>query len=325
MTSSTSTNKTIDKMHSSDEYIPSTQSSDEFLTDKVRLQKQAVEFRLMRISSKPKSYIGVLEEAFFVINILAEESKLKFENICLTLEKIKLDLPFNILADEYGMSLSNANTIYRKTVPVLAHFLKRFVFWPSSETIKSSLPLSFRARYNKVQSIIDCFEIQIQKPTNPMHQALSWSDYKKCNTVKYLISSTPDGTINFISQSFGGRASDVLIVEESNYIEQLPNDCAVMADRRFKHIEPLLKQKNCTLVRPPSVSSNKKPSKYEVMETKCIASLRIYIERVIKRYREFSFLKPHATVPIQSLDLIDDVIIIISALINLQSPVIAQM
>lgn len=119
----------------------------------------------------------------------------------------------------------------------MAHFLKQLIFWPSAETIRLALPIPFRAKYNNVQSIIDCFEVEIQKPSNPIHQAMTWSDYKKCNTIKFLISSTPDGTINFISEGFGGRTTDALIVQHSGYLDYLPNGCSVMADRGFKHID----------------------------------------------------------------------------------------
>lgn len=29
---------------------------------------------------------------------------------------------------------------------------------------------------------------------------MSWSSYNKCNTVKFLISATPDGLVNFVSR-----------------------------------------------------------------------------------------------------------------------------
>jgi hypothetical protein len=67
-----------------------------------------------------------------------------------------------------------------------------------------------------------------------------------------------------------------------------------MADRGFKHIEPLLLGIGCKLTRPPSTASGCKLSKEQVKETKKIASLQVHIERVIRRIREFSFLKPHA-------------------------------
>lgn len=97
-----------------------------------------------------------------------------------------------------------------------------------------------------------------------------------------------------------------------------------MADRGFKHIECLLQKKGCTLIRPPSVSSNLNPTKSEVIKTRCIANLRIHIERVIGRLREFEFLTSHAGIPYQTLDIIDEIVLIAAALINLQTPIIAQ-
>ncbi|KAJ8915475.1 hypothetical protein NQ315_003238 [Exocentrus adspersus] len=152
----------------------------------------------------------------------------------------------------------------------------------------------------------DCLEIEIEKPTDPMKQALTWSEYKKCNTFKYLISCTPDGFINFVSNGFGGRISDVLLLEQCNYINVVPHGCAVMADRGFKHVDNLLKEKNCQLIKPPSVSSSTKPSKAEVIESKRIASLRIHVERLIRRLREFAYLKPHAVLNHQMLAYTDD-------------------
>ncbi|KAJ8952444.1 hypothetical protein NQ314_007555 [Rhamnusium bicolor] len=72
---------------------------------------------------------------------------------------------------------------------------------------------------------------------------MTWSDYKKCNTLKFLISSTPDGMITFISGAFGGRASDKEIISQSNFFNELPNACAVMADRGFKEIDFMLAKK----------------------------------------------------------------------------------
>lgn len=39
------------------------------------------------------------------------------------------------------------------------------------------LPIPIRARYAKVQCIIDCFEIEIEKPSDPVAQASTWSEY----------------------------------------------------------------------------------------------------------------------------------------------------
>lgn len=161
----------------------------------------------------------------------------------------------------------------------------------------------------KVQSIIDCFEIEIQKPTDPMKQALTWSEYKKCNTLKYLVSATPNGFVNFISSGYGGCISDVLLFKCCGYLDVLPRGCAVMADRGFKHIKREIEERGCVLIRPPSVLASTKPTKSDVVETKRIASLRIHIERVIRRFREYAYLKPHSVIDHNLVSSTDDVVL----------------
>lgn len=63
-------------------------------------------------------------------------------------------------------------------------------------------------------------------------------------------------------------------------------------------------------------------SKSEAKETKQIASLRIHIERVIRRLRESYMLKPHACLNYNFVKILDDVIIVACALINLQDSLI---
>ncbi|GBP28572.1 hypothetical protein EVAR_23037_1 [Eumeta japonica] len=57
----------------------------------------------------------------------------------------------------------------------------------------------------------------------------------------------------------------------------------VMADRGFKHVEQHLLKSNINLVRPPTVERGVKMTKSQAKLTKQIASLRIHIERVIRR------------------------------------------
>lgn len=203
----------------------------------------------------------------------------------------------------------------------MAHVLQTLMYCPDKNSLKKVL-IQFRLNFNNVVGIIDCFEIQIEKPSNALHQALTWSEYKKCNTLKYLICITPDGLIIFISQGYGGRISDVELFEKSGIMDVLPERCALMAERGFKQIQTILHKKHIKLVRPPSVSTQQKSTKEEVLLTKRIASLRIRVERVIRRIREFSLLEPHSTIDHYIIPYIDSVIKIVTSLINLQEPVI---
>ncbi|KAI5745895.1 hypothetical protein M8J76_015292 [Diaphorina citri] len=92
-------------------------------------------------------------------------------------------------------------------------------------------------------------------------------------------------------------------------------------NRGFKNVDALFLEKGCSLVRPPSVYVNIKPTKEEVKETKNIASLRIIIENVIGRIRHFKLLAPHACVPVKNFDQLDYAVQSACGLINLQNPV----
>lgn len=56
--------------------------------------------------------------------------------------------------------------------------------------------------------IIDCFEIFIEKPFSLETASRTWSNYKHHHTIKFLIGISPQGVIMFISNAYGGRASD---------------------------------------------------------------------------------------------------------------------
>ncbi|VEN38659.1 unnamed protein product [Callosobruchus maculatus] len=264
-------------------------------------------------------YTGVPQDWSIMLERMSGQTKININDIKLSLMKIQHKDAFERFR-QFGMSMSKASTIFKKTVPVLANLLKKQVYMPEADNIKEILPIA----------IMDAFEIQIEKPSNPKYQILTWSEYKKCNTFKYLISCTPDGFINFISKGFGGRISDEQLFQKSGLLEELPEACAVIADRGFKNtvslldnknIVSLLDKKNIQLIRPPLVNSGVNLSESDVLQVKRIAALRIHIARVIVKMREFDFLKPHAVVNHNMLPLTDDIVVIAAALVNLQAPI----
>ncbi|CAK1577901.1 unnamed protein product [Parnassius mnemosyne] len=62
--------------------------------------------------------------------------------------------------------------------------------------------------------------------------------------------------------------------------------------------------------------------KDEMRQTKKIASLRIHVERVIRRIREFGMLKMHSVININQIGMLDMSITTTGALINLQNALI---
>ncbi|XP_037872296.1 uncharacterized protein LOC119629683 [Bombyx mori] len=290
--------------------------------DKKQEESKILQCTLFKITKSPRSYIGVPKSCYYLIDLIEKHTKIPANNILMCLKKIRLNNPFRELADDFTMTPSHASKIFFKNIPLLASVMRPFLVNLNKHSIKSNLPMAFRHKYHNVSCIIDCLEIEVQKPSKALHQSLTWSEYKKANTIKYLVSCTPNGLVNYISPGFGGRITDTCLVESCDFVKCLQSGMRVMADRGFKHVEQYLHRERVQLVRPPSVTTGEKLSRAEARETKQIASLRIHVERVIRRLREFNMLKPHACLNHNLIKVLDDVITIACGLINLQDSLI---
>ncbi|EFX68768.1 hypothetical protein DAPPUDRAFT_114274 [Daphnia pulex] len=95
--------------------------------------------------------------------------------VCLIFRKIRLNEYFTILGYVFGIRSREASRIFIRYVAFIADHMQEIIFWPKHDSLKRALPISFRKNYIKIQSIIDCFEVEIQKPSDPVNQALTWS------------------------------------------------------------------------------------------------------------------------------------------------------
>lgn len=74
--------------------------------------------------------------------------------------------------------------------------LSPLVYWPERYQLWHTMPMCFRYSFGKkVTVIIDRFEVFIEKPSNLLARAQTFSLYKHHNTIKILIDITPQGTI----------------------------------------------------------------------------------------------------------------------------------
>ena len=90
-----------------------------------------------------------------------------------------------------------------------------------------------------------------------------------------------------------------------------------MADRGFK-IKTDLALQQCKLCIPPNASKGTQMPAKDVEATSNIANVRIYVEKAIKRLKDFRILS--CDYPLLQLPLIDDVLITCCALVNLLPP-----
>ena len=88
--------------------------------------------------------------------------------------------------------------------------------------------------------IVDCTEVFIERATNLLARSQTWSNYKSHNTVKYFIGITPQGTVSFVSRSWGVRVSHKQITQECGILSLLLPGNVVLADRGFNIYEPVV-------------------------------------------------------------------------------------
>ena len=95
--------------------------------------------------------------------------------------------------------------------------------------LRRNLPESFQNFKNCV-SIIDCFEVFIERPFGLTAQAQTWSNYKHHHTIKYLIGITPAGSTFFHKVGVGGYLIKNFTIR-SKFFEKLQHGDTVLADR----------------------------------------------------------------------------------------------
>ena len=247
------------------------------------------------------------------------------DELLLVLMKLRLAVPNDDLGYRFNVTPTAVSTIFHKWIQVMSVELKCLIYWPDPVTLKENLPDCFRKHYSKVICIIDCFEIFIERPLNFEARAVTYSNYKKHNTVKCLIAITPTGSICFISNAWGGRVSDKEITQKCGFLSHIDIGDIVMADRGF-NISDDLAQCSARLLIPAFTRGKSQLSKEEVERTRQLARVRIHVERVIGQMRKkYKILQN--TLPINLIKCpsdnkkinctIDRILIVTSALTNL--------
>uniref|UniRef100_A0A8C6SS40 Transposase n=1 Tax=Neogobius melanostomus TaxID=47308 RepID=A0A8C6SS40_9GOBI len=204
-----------------------------------------------------------------------------FQMLLLTLMRLRLNLPLEHIAHLFDISRTTTSTVFNNTIHVLYAHLSPLVHWPVRHCIQASMPHQYVEMFgDRVTVIIDCFELFIEQAQNLRAKAETYSNYKSRYTIKYLIGITPQGTISFISNGWGGRSSDKLIAEKSGFLQKLSPGDIVLADRGFD-IKESVALMGATLKIPAFTRGRTQLEAKDVEATRKLAHVRIHVERVI--------------------------------------------
>ena len=139
------------------------------------------------------------------------------DQLLMVLMRLRLGLLNEDLSDRFLISPSLCSNIFITWIKMLASlFGKTLVTWLPRDVVKNNLPEGFKQISPKTQCIIDCTEVFIERSKSLNVQASTWSDYKKHNTVKFLVAISPHGYIMLLSDCYGGRTTDQYICANSS-------------------------------------------------------------------------------------------------------------
>ena len=251
----------------------------------------------------------------------------RFQEFVMVLMKLRLNVPFQDLAYRFELSLSSVSRIFTSWIIAMDLRLSCFIHWPDREQLWKTMPMCFQYTFGrKVTVIIDCFEVFINKPTNLLARAQTFSSYKHHNTIKVLIGITPQGTVSFVSEAWGGRTSDKFLTENCGILDKLLPGDTVMADRGFT-ISESVGLRHGKLVIPAFTKGKNQLDPVDVEQSRGIASVRIHVERVIGLLRrKYTILEGTLSTKFLSCDpsgpsesqvpIIDRILRVCSALVN---------
>ena len=205
-------------------------------------EEEIDEHVLEEIDEEEWPLIEVDEEQTLTPNRLLQDTDEEGENTgqCSCSESIKQEnVRLRRRSVRFGICLSVASKLFQKWLDIMFVRLPFLITWPECEVCKHNMPNCFKELYSNCRCIIDCSEIFIEQPKNYAARQTTYSNYKKNNTIKFLIGITPFGTISFLSPCWGGKVSDKNLTQSSNFFNCVERGDTILADRGFTIAEDL--------------------------------------------------------------------------------------
>lgn len=242
------------------------------------------------------------------------------DRLLLTLTKMKQNNSFTYLSVIFNIDRRTCSRYFHNMVGILRRVLENFIYEPTRDSIDDNMPAHF-VDYTMCRYILDCTEIPVCSPKCIRCQTQTYSYYKSRHTIKVLIGCSPSGYITYVGPFYGGKASDKAIFAESGILEKCTSADAIMVDKGF----PICNEcdaANVTLYQPAFKKNGQQLNIADCESSRNIASAGVHIERVMERLKNFQIL--HDEVKYHYLRYMDDIMIIVGAIVNLSSPLLAD-
>ena len=213
----------------------------------------------------------------------------------LTLCRLRRNLAEMDLHYRFGISTKSVSETFLTWLDRLDYCLGSLDQIPGlDEGLSQLLPESFKGGFEDIDLIIDCTEVWIQKPSDPIAQSATWSEYKGHNTGKILVGVTPVGFPRFVSDVYPGSISDDDITGASGILSLARRNKRWLADKGWQCNGDKF---GLIIETPDRLEGKMQFSEAEDVANRKISRLRIHVERLIRRIKVYKMCS--TTIPIR--------------------------
>ena len=245
------------------------------------------------------------------------------DQLFLTIIKLRLFIDHQLIAYFFGISESTVSKIFSAWIEYIYSQFKELDIWPSKKVIVDTMPDDFKKLYPSTRVIIDSTEIPIERPSCINAQKQTFSSYKNKNTIKLLIGITPRGAVSFISDCYGGSASDRQSIEGSalykNAEALFEKGDSIMADKGFL-VQDLFASFSISINTPTFLRGKTKLQETDRLEDFTISSKRVHVERVIGYAKTYKILQ--GVIPYNLLPLSNKIVYVCFMLVNFRKNIV---
>lgn len=137
--------------------------------------------------------------------------------------KMKLNLHNTDLDFRFGVSEATVSRIFDKWLCVADCRLKPYISWPDQVSLQQTMPQAFFDSFGaNVATVIDCFEIKIERPSSYEARSETWSQYKT------LLSSSLALLLKMLSPSSQKVVEGAAVISISQSIVALSITCVLL-------------------------------------------------------------------------------------------------
>ena len=109
-----------------------------------------------------------------------------FDMVAIFFLRIRLNLYEEDIGYRFQFHRTTVSRCFHKVLDVMHAKLSFLIKWPDRETLRQTIPASFRRFFKNCCVIIDCSEVFIEQPSDLRARVQVWSNYKHHSTLKEL-------------------------------------------------------------------------------------------------------------------------------------------